>query len=140
MEVGALGIIGAIVRFGIGTGAPQLQPPPQPRFLRCSIRPVPVPDPVQDDSAASTSTVPNPNPTQSLSLDGGHGDGEGIRIRRRSPVAVHYVGPFQFRMETPDNTPRNILEKIIWDKDAQLSLVRVPLHTHWLCFLIFNSN
>ncbi|KAF3338281.1 Indole-3-glycerol [Carex littledalei] len=112
MEVGALGIIGAIVRFGIGA------PPncPQPRFLRCTTPP----HMEESAAAASTSTV--------QSLDNGDGDGEGIQhphpIRRRSPAAVHYVGPFQFRMETPDNTPRNILEKIVWDKDAQLSLMK----------------
>jgi len=52
---------------------------------------------------------------------------DGIRIRRR-PVtgpAVHYVGPFQFRLENEGNTPRNILEKIIWDKDVEVSQARL---------------
>ncbi|KAJ1271422.1 hypothetical protein BS78_06G127400 [Paspalum vaginatum] len=57
---------------------------------------------------------------------------DGIRIRRR-PVtgpAVHYVGPFQFRLENEGNTPRNILERIVWDKDAQVSQMkeRRPLY------------
>ncbi|CAN6239778.1 unnamed protein product [Urochloa humidicola] len=57
---------------------------------------------------------------------------DGIRIRRR-PVtgpSVHYVGPFQFRLENEGNTPRNILEKIVWDKDVQVSQMkeRRPLY------------
>ncbi|CAL5031568.1 unnamed protein product [Urochloa decumbens] len=57
---------------------------------------------------------------------------DGIRIRRR-PVtgpSVHYVGPFQFRLENEGNTPRNILEKIVWDKDAEVSQMkeRRPLY------------
>ncbi|RLM74433.1 indole-3-glycerol phosphate synthase, chloroplastic-like [Panicum miliaceum] len=54
---------------------------------------------------------------------------DGIRIRRR-PVtgpAVHYVGPFQFRLENEGNTPRNILEKIVWDKDVEMK-ERRPLY------------
>ncbi|XP_062225877.1 indole-3-glycerol phosphate synthase, chloroplastic-like [Phragmites australis] len=57
---------------------------------------------------------------------------DGIRIRRR-PVtgpAVHYVGPFQFRLENEGNTPRNILERIVWDKEAEVSQMkeRRPLY------------
>lgn len=51
---------------------------------------------------------------------------DGIRIRRR-PVTgppVHYVGPFQFRLENEGNTPRNILEKIVWNKDVEVSQAR----------------
>ncbi|XP_051217750.1 indole-3-glycerol phosphate synthase, chloroplastic [Lolium perenne] len=47
---------------------------------------------------------------------------DGIKIRRR-PVtgpSVHHVGPFQFRLENEGNTPRNILEKIVWDKDVEV--------------------
>lgn len=47
---------------------------------------------------------------------------DGIKIRRR-PVtgpSVHYVGPFQFRLENEGNTPRNILEKIVWNKDVEV--------------------
>ncbi|OEL25982.1 Indole-3-glycerol phosphate synthase, chloroplastic [Dichanthelium oligosanthes] len=54
---------------------------------------------------------------------------DGIRIRRR-PVtgpSVHYVGPFQFRLENEGNTPRNILEKIVWDKDVEMK-ERRPLY------------
>ncbi|GJN27327.1 hypothetical protein PR202_gb15342 [Eleusine coracana subsp. coracana] len=54
---------------------------------------------------------------------------DGIRIRRR-PVTgppVHYVGPFQFRLENEGNTPRNILEKIVWDKDVEMK-ERRPLY------------
>ncbi|XP_040379442.1 indole-3-glycerol phosphate synthase, chloroplastic isoform X2 [Oryza brachyantha] len=57
---------------------------------------------------------------------------DGIRIRRR-PVTgppVHYVGPFQFRLENEGNTPRNILERIVWDKEAEVSQLkeRRPLY------------
>ncbi|EEC77442.1 hypothetical protein OsI_16244 [Oryza sativa Indica Group] len=54
---------------------------------------------------------------------------DGIRIRRR-PVTgppVHYVGPFQFRLENEGNTPRNILERIVWDKEAEMK-ERRPLY------------
>jgi hypothetical protein len=54
---------------------------------------------------------------------------DGIRIRRR-PVTgppVHYVGPFQFRLENEGNTPRNILERIVWDKEAEVSQARFML-------------
>ncbi|KAF7002203.1 hypothetical protein CFC21_017716, partial [Triticum aestivum] len=47
---------------------------------------------------------------------------DGIKIRRR-PVtgpSVHHVGPFQFRLENVGNTPRNILEKIVWNKDVEI--------------------
>nr|XP_020149022.1 indole-3-glycerol phosphate synthase, chloroplastic isoform X2 [Aegilops tauschii subsp. strangulata] len=47
---------------------------------------------------------------------------DGIKIRRR-PVtgpSVHHVGPFQFRLENEGNTPRNILEKIVWNKDVEI--------------------
>ncbi|CAJ2653518.1 unnamed protein product [Trifolium pratense] len=47
---------------------------------------------------------------------------QGIRIRRRPPTGppIHYVGPFEFRLENEGNTPRNILEEIIWNKDIEL--------------------
>ncbi|XP_019701411.1 indole-3-glycerol phosphate synthase, chloroplastic isoform X2 [Elaeis guineensis] len=57
---------------------------------------------------------------------------QGIRIRRRPPTGppTHMVGPFQFRLENEGNTPRNILEKIIWDKDVEVSQIkeRKPLN------------
>lgn len=50
---------------------------------------------------------------------------QGIRIRRRPPTGPpsHYVGPFQFRLENEGNTPRNILEKIVWNKDTEVANV-----------------
>ncbi|XAR55244.1 Indole-3-glycerol-phosphate synthase [Bertholletia excelsa] len=48
---------------------------------------------------------------------------QGINIRRRPPTGppLHYVGPFEFRIENEGNTPRNILEEIIWHKDMEVS-------------------
>ncbi|KAH9625697.1 hypothetical protein KSS87_002655 [Heliosperma pusillum] len=48
---------------------------------------------------------------------------QGITIRRRPPTGppLHYVGPFEFRLQNEGNTPRNILEEIIWHKDVELS-------------------
>lgn len=50
---------------------------------------------------------------------------QGIRIRRRPPTGppVHYVGPFEFRIQSEGNTPRNILEEIVWNKDVEVSHV-----------------
>ncbi|KAK9742110.1 hypothetical protein RND81_03G149100 [Saponaria officinalis] len=48
---------------------------------------------------------------------------QGITIRRRPPTGppLHYVGPFEFRLQNEGNTPRNILEEIIWHKDIEVS-------------------
>ncbi|KAK7276463.1 hypothetical protein RIF29_17602 [Crotalaria pallida] len=48
---------------------------------------------------------------------------QGIRIRRRPPTGppLHYVGPFEFRLQNEGNTPRNILEEIVWNKDVEVS-------------------
>ncbi|ESW13697.1 hypothetical protein PHAVU_008G218200 [Phaseolus vulgaris] len=48
---------------------------------------------------------------------------QGIRIRRRPPSGppLHYVGPFEFRLQNEGNTPRNILEEIVWNKDKEVS-------------------
>ncbi|KNA03126.1 hypothetical protein SOVF_212150 [Spinacia oleracea] len=48
---------------------------------------------------------------------------QGITIRRRPPTGPpqHYVGPFEFRIQSEGNTPRNILEEIIWHKDVELA-------------------
>lgn len=48
---------------------------------------------------------------------------QGIKIRRRPPTGPpkHYVGPFEFRLENEGNTPRNILEEIIWHKDTEVA-------------------
>jgi indole-3-glycerol phosphate synthase len=50
---------------------------------------------------------------------------QGIRIRRRPSTGppLHYVGPFEFRLQNEGNTPRNILEEIIWHKDKEVSKV-----------------
>lgn len=52
---------------------------------------------------------------------------QGIRIRRRPPTGppLHYVGPFQFRLQNEGNTPRNILEEIVWYKDKEVSQVNI---------------
>lgn len=58
---------------------------------------------------------------------------QGIRIRRRPPTGppAHYVGPFQFRLQNEGNTPRNILEEIVWNKDIEVAQLkeRKPLIT-----------
>ncbi|XP_028780767.1 indole-3-glycerol phosphate synthase, chloroplastic-like [Neltuma alba] len=50
----------------------------------------------------------------------------GIRIRRRPPTGppLHYVGPFEFRLQNEGNTPRNILEEIIWYKDTEVAQMK----------------
>ncbi|XP_039166560.1 indole-3-glycerol phosphate synthase, chloroplastic isoform X4 [Eucalyptus grandis] len=47
---------------------------------------------------------------------------QGIRIRRRPPTGppLHYVGPFEFRLQNEGNTPRNILEEIVWHKEKEV--------------------
>ncbi|MCL7035391.1 hypothetical protein MKW94_000975 [Papaver nudicaule] len=58
---------------------------------------------------------------------------QGIRIRRRPPTGppLNYVGPFEFKSPNEeDNTPRDILEEIVWNKDKEVSLLkRKPLAT-----------
>ncbi|XVE78293.1 hypothetical protein DITRI_Ditri13aG0133200 [Diplodiscus trichospermus] len=51
---------------------------------------------------------------------------QGIRIRRRPSTGppLHYVGPFQFRLQNEGNTPRNILEEIVWQKDMEVSQMK----------------
>ncbi|KAJ8748607.1 hypothetical protein K2173_007597 [Erythroxylum novogranatense] len=51
---------------------------------------------------------------------------QGIRIRRRPPTGppLHYAGPFEFRIQNEGNTPRNILEEIIWHKDTEISRMK----------------
>lgn len=56
---------------------------------------------------------------------------EGIAIRRR-PVTgppLHYVGSFEFRLQNKGNTPRNILEEIVWNKEKEVTQIkeRTPL-------------
>lgn len=77
------------------------------------------------EAAGSTEQGDNGSPVADAAADIAGVDG--IRIRRR-PVtgpSVHYVGPFQFRLENEGNTPRNILEKIVWDKDVEVSQARL---------------
>lgn len=56
---------------------------------------------------------------------------QGITIRRRPPTGppLHYVGPFEFRLQNEGNTPRNILEEIVWYKDTEIARrkQRLPL-------------
>lgn len=50
---------------------------------------------------------------------------QGINIRRR-PVTgppIHNVGPFQFKIQSEGNIPRNILEEIVWHKDVEVAQV-----------------
>ncbi|CAH2044822.1 unnamed protein product, partial [Thlaspi arvense] len=58
---------------------------------------------------------------------------QGIKIRRRPPTGppLHYVGPFEFRLQNEGNTPRNILEEIVWHKDKEVSQMKEkrPLYT-----------
>ncbi|CAM8888074.1 unnamed protein product [Rhodiola kirilowii] len=58
---------------------------------------------------------------------------QGIRIRRRPPTGppLHYVGPFEFGLHDEENTPRNILEEIVWNKDTEISQLKEkkPLHS-----------
>ncbi|KAJ8629832.1 hypothetical protein MRB53_023155 [Persea americana] len=51
---------------------------------------------------------------------------QGIRIRRRPPTGppLHYVGPFEFRLQNEGNTPRNILEEIVWHKHTEVSKLK----------------
>ncbi|KAK9284589.1 hypothetical protein L1049_023765 [Liquidambar formosana] len=51
---------------------------------------------------------------------------QGIKIRRRPSTGppLHYVGPFEFRLQNEGNTPRNILEEIIWHKDIEVSKLK----------------
>ena len=60
---------------------------------------------------------------------------QGIRIRRRPPTGppLHYVGPFEFRLQNEGNTPRNILEEIVWNKDTEVTQV-LRLNCFWFLF------
>jgi indole-3-glycerol phosphate synthase len=51
---------------------------------------------------------------------------QGIKIRRRPPTGPpqHYVGPFEFRLQNEGNTPRNILEEIVWHKEKEVFLAK----------------
>lgn len=62
---------------------------------------------------------------------------QGITIRRRPPTGppLHYVGPFEFCLPNEDNSPRNILEEIIWTKDQEVSHV-ISSPVYEFCFRI----
>ncbi|KAL9231342.1 hypothetical protein vseg_006581 [Gypsophila vaccaria] len=48
---------------------------------------------------------------------------QGIKIRRRPPTPPpsNYKGPFEFRVQDGSDTPRDVLEEIIWFKDVEVS-------------------
>lgn len=50
----------------------------------------------------------------------------GIAIRRRPATGppLHYVGPFEFRLQNKGNTPRNILEEIVWNKEKEVTQIK----------------
>ncbi|CAI0383416.1 unnamed protein product [Linum tenue] len=60
-------------------------------------------------------------------------ESQGIRIRRQPPTGppLHYVGPFEFRIQNEGNTPRNILEEIVWHKDNEVHQLKQwkPIYT-----------
>jgi indole-3-glycerol phosphate synthase len=77
------------------------------------------------EAVGTTEQGGNGTPVADGASAGAPGDAvgvDGIKIRRRPMTGppVHYVGPFQFRLENEGNTPRNILEKIVWDKDVEV--------------------
>ncbi|KAJ3679620.1 hypothetical protein LUZ60_017631 [Juncus effusus] len=81
----------------------------------------------EKDSGDSPSVITKPNEISNNGKPGDEaGDKLGVQIRRGSLAGprVHYVGEFQFRMETEENTPRNILEEIVWNKDAEVSRMK----------------
>ncbi|MCL7027683.1 hypothetical protein MKW94_017336 [Papaver nudicaule] len=49
---------------------------------------------------------------------------QGIRRRPTTGPPSHAVGPFEFRLQNDGNTPRNILEEIIWNKDVEISQMK----------------
>ncbi|OAY63100.1 Indole-3-glycerol phosphate synthase, chloroplastic [Ananas comosus] len=103
---------------------------PNPSPLRCASA-----EKVSKDSNVTVTS--NSDDITSSTADNGWDTGEsvddaaakhGIRIRRRPLTGppTHMVGPFEFRLENEGNTPQNILEKIIWDKDVEIK-ERKPL-------------
>ncbi|KAL8529899.1 hypothetical protein ACS0TY_007096 [Phlomoides rotata] len=51
---------------------------------------------------------------------------QGIKIRRRPPTGppLHYMGPFESRLQNEGSTPRDILEEIVWYKDLEVSQMK----------------
>ena len=52
-----------------------------------------------------------------------------MKIRRLQPNPSVSVASLQYRIKTPDSEPRNILEKIVWHKETEVTRMReaVPL-------------
>ncbi|KAK1386382.1 hypothetical protein POM88_024117 [Heracleum sosnowskyi] len=48
-----------------------------------------------------------------------------VRKFYRTPPQ-HAVGLFEFRLQNADNTPRNILEEIIWNTDVEVAQIALP--------------
>ncbi|XP_024535070.1 indole-3-glycerol phosphate synthase, chloroplastic [Selaginella moellendorffii] len=48
---------------------------------------------------------------------------QGISIRRRPPTGppTHACGPFDFKLQNEGNTPRNILEEIVWNTEREVT-------------------
>lgn len=90
----------------------------------------------QSETGDISATVVSANESQENSLDakdwelGMYQDevaaSQGIRIRRRPPTGppLHYVGPFEFRLQNEGNTPRNKLEEIVWHKEKEVSQLK----------------
>ncbi|MEL6602844.1 MAG: indole-3-glycerol phosphate synthase TrpC [Cyanobacteria bacterium J06614_10] len=52
-----------------------------------------------------------------------------MKIRRRPPSTPISVSTLEYQIQVPDGEPRNILEKIVWHKEAEVTRLRekVPL-------------
>ncbi len=50
-----------------------------------------------------------------------------MQIRRRPPSVAVNVQELQYQVQTPENEPRNILEKIVWFKEAEVEQMRESL-------------
>jgi len=54
-----------------------------------------------------------------------------MHIRRRPPTTPISVSTLEYQIKVPDSEPRNILEKIVWHKETEVTRLRekVPLST-----------
>lgn len=50
-----------------------------------------------------------------------------MQIRRRPPSVAVNVQELQYQVKTPENEPRNILEKIVWFKETEVEQMRESL-------------
>jgi indole-3-glycerol phosphate synthase len=50
-----------------------------------------------------------------------------VEIRRRSPLPSIKVSTLQFNISGPETEPRNILEKIVWQKEVEVAALREKL-------------